>query len=508
MFRKPIYFLLYDVILVTATFLFWIWLKPVSMRIYLPNYLNPFLIFMSIWLLSSVFMQKYRGLFKKSLKGSSWGIISANLIALSVSVILIYGARIDYFSRQVVFGTVIFASIIELFITFIYYNVRNATEIADKEVQYPKVESYIEKKDLSQSEKKYEQPIPVDEKLRKKLLRACGSEVYDILKKNIDPFHPKTLILSTTTQFNVDTQPNNYYENIINIKNFNDIRFINKFFNAVNKKLPFCGMFIGCGETKDMRKKRILSKYPLIINYFMYNLDFLFARVLPKFHVTKQLYYFITKGQNRVLSKAEILGRLYYCGFELVRDITTNEKYYFIAHKISTPHKSPHSNYGLFIKLRRIGKNKKKIVVYKMRTMHPYSEYIQDFVYKQHGTADGDKAINDFRITTLGKIFRRLWLDEFPMILNILKGEMKIVGVRPLSEAKFRMYPKHMQEKRTICKPGLIPPFYVDLPKSFEELVASEEKYLDQYFKHPFITDVKYLFGALYKIIIKKARSG
>ena len=101
-----------------------------------------------------------------------------------------------------------------------------------------------------------------------------------------------------------------------------------------------------------------------------------------------------------------------------------------------------------------------------------------------------------------------MWLDEIPMMLNLIKREIKIVGVRPLSQAKFNMYPKYMQDKRTSCKPGLIPPFYVDMPDSFEELVASEEKYLDLYFKNPVKTDIKYFFKASYNILIKKARSG
>ncbi|MBN2486445.1 MAG: sugar transferase [Bacteroidales bacterium] len=507
MFRKPLYFLFYDIVLVTGCFLFWVWLKPASVRIYLPNYVMPFLAFLSIWLLSSVFFQKYRSLFHKGLKGSSWAILSANGIALSVSVILIYGIRMEYFSRQIVFGTVLFASVAELFVAFLFYQVTHAAEEVESTFQSPRVVTYLLKNEKKVTGELPEIHKPLEEKIRKNLIENCGYEVYNILSENIDPFHPKTLILSTTTQFNVDKHPEGYFENIINIKNINDIRFINKFFRAINDKLPFGGIFIGCGETKQLRKKRILAKYPLIINYIAYIVDFIFSRVLPKFHVTKPIYYFFTNGLNRALSKAEILGRLYYCGFELVREIYAADKYFFIVHKVDCPHKSPHSNYGLFIRLRRIGKNNKKITVYKLRTMHPYSEYIQDLVYSRHGSADGDKALNDYRITSLGRIFRRLWLDELPMLLNIIKREIKIVGVRPLSEAKFKMYPKYMQEKRTRCKPGLIPPFYVHLPNSFKELVASEEKYLDEYFKHPLKTDIKYFFSALYNIIVKKARS-
>jgi len=69
------------------------------------------------------------------------------------------------------------------------------------------------------------------------------------------------------------------------------------------------------------------------------------------------------------------------------------------------------------------------------------------------------------------------------------------------------MYPKEVQELRIKFKPGLVPPFYFDLPKNFEELVRSEVKYLNEYAQQPVLTDIKYFFGSFYNILIKKARS-
>ncbi len=94
------------------------------------------------------------------------------------------------------------------------------------------------------------------------------------------------------------------------------------------------------------------------------------------------------------------------------------------------------------------------------------------------------------------------------MILNVFRGELKIVGVRPLSEHYLSLYNEKLRVKRLKTKPGLIPPFYVDLPKSLEEIMASEEKYLDAYSKSPFLTDLKYFFKAFFNIAFKRARSG
>jgi hypothetical protein len=64
-----------------------------------------------------------------------------------------------------------------------------------------------------------------------------------------------------------------------------------------------------------------------------------------------------------------------------------------------------------------------------------------------------------------------------------------------------------MQEYRTRFKPGLIPPFYADLPVTFEEIVDSERRYLQQYEKNPFRTDVRYLVRVFKNIFVRRARS-
>ena len=72
------------------------------------------------------------------------------------------------------------------------------------------------------------------------------------------------------------------------------------------------------------------------------------------------------------------------------------------------------------------------------------------------------------------------------MIYNFIKGDLKLVGVRPLSKDYFKRYPKDLQKLRVKTKPGLIPPYYVDLPVTFDEICDSERRYLDLYLKNPF----------------------
>ncbi|MCK9557388.1 MAG: sugar transferase [Candidatus Cloacimonetes bacterium] len=139
--------------------------------------------------------------------------------------------------------------------------------------------------------------------------------------------------------------------------------------------------------------------------------------------------------------------------------------------------------------------------------MHPYSEYLQEYAYSVLGTADGDKATNDFRVTGWGKIMRKLWIDELPMLVNLFRGDIKLVGVRPLSYPKLELYPHDLRVLRRQYKPGLVPPYYAKLPKTVDEHHQTEKEYLQCYDKHPLATDWKYFWKSVWNILVKRARS-
>ena len=114
---------------------------------------------------------------------------------------------------------------------------------------------------------------------------------------------------------------------------------------------------------------------------------------------------------------------------------------------------------------------------------------------------------NDPRVNAVGRFLRKYWLDELPMLINLLKGDLKLFGVRPISEQYLSLYPKEFQEFRKKFRPGLIPPYYSDLPKTLKEIVESERRYLQAYQEAPLKTDLQYFYKALHNIIVKKVRS-
>jgi lipopolysaccharide/colanic/teichoic acid biosynthesis glycosyltransferase len=208
-----------------------------------------------------------------------------------------------------------------------------------------------------------------------------------------------------------------------------------------------------------------------------------------------------------VISRAEALGRICRAGFRIGQESFIGNMLCIEARKISDPIHIGEKTYGPLIALPRVGKNGEIMKVYKLRTMHPYSEYIQDYVYELHDLQDGGKFRNDFRITSWGEVYRKVWLDELPMFINYFRGDMKLVGVRPLSKQYFDLYRKDVQERRIKYKPGLIPPFYADMPADLEAIQASELNYFDSFDKHPFLTDFRYFWKSVWNIWFHKARS-
>ncbi len=184
-------------------------------------------------------------------------------------------------------------------------------------------------------------------------------------------------------------------------------------------------------------------------------------------------------------------------GQGLVVDIIKEKTIGFISDK----------KYSWLIKLPRTGKDGKRIFVYKFRTMQPYAEYLQDFVVDVNGLNSDGTIRNDFRITKVGKFLRKYWLDEIPMILNFLNGDLKIIGFRPLSDVMLSAYPNDFVKVRNRYKPGLIPPYYVDRPKTFNEIIESEKRYIKRYENRGFITDIIYFFKFLNVLIFKGVRS-
>lgn len=422
------------------------------------------------------------------------------MISTGFLLLFIYVFQYAYLSRLVILTNIFGLFLTEGILMHLYLLIRSSDESID---ELPATATFV-MPDTTQIDEALAKKIP---EIDPETLTELGEESLYFLSETMDKFPGKTMIFNTTTIFNINSRSGEGYTKIVNLHRLNDVRYINKFLEAINQKLPMGGWMAVCAETKNQRKERILNKYPPLLNYIYYAADFFVKRVLPKIPVAKKLYFFLTRGLNRVISRGELLGRVISCGFTILEEKKINGLIFVVAQKTGTPAFNEHASYGPLIYLNRIGKNGKHIKVYKFRTMHPYSEYLQEYIYNNNNLSESGKIKDDYRITRAGRFARRFWIDELPMLINLFRGELKLVGVRPLSQHYFSLYSPELQEMRTRSRPGLIPPFYVDMPKTMEEIQASEQRYLEAYFKSPFLTDVKYFFKASYNIIFRKARS-
>lgn len=135
----------------------------------------------------------------------------------------------------------------------------------------------------------------------------------------------------------------------------------------------------------------------------------------------------------------------------LVAVILLSPVFIIISIAVKTTSKGP----VIFVH-KRVGKNGKPIGVYKFRSMvHNAEELMQNFTPEQKAEFQMNfKLHNDPRITKVGNFLRKTSLDELPQILNILKGDLSLVGPRPIVEKETEFYGNYKDMLFSV-KPGL-----------------------------------------------------
>lgn len=136
----------------------------------------------------------------------------------------------------------------------------------------------------------------------------------------------------------------------------------------------------------------------------------------------------------------------------------------------------------IFFKHKRIGKHGKDLYIYKFRTMIDNAEAaIKLFTPEQKKEFETNyKLEHDPRVTRIGKFLRKTSLDELPQIINILKGEMSIIGPRPIVKNELEKYGTN-KEKFLSVAPGLTGYWAANgrSDVSYEERMALELYYVD-----------------------------
>ncbi|BCJ96740.1 galactosyl transferase CpsE [Anaerocolumna cellulosilytica] len=152
----------------------------------------------------------------------------------------------------------------------------------------------------------------------------------------------------------------------------------------------------------------------------------------------------------------------------------------------------------------RVGRNGRKFKIYKFRSMYENAEEMKkDLLDKNDIQGFMFKMKDDPRITKVGKFIRKTSLDEFPQFLNVLKGDMSLVGTRPPTLDEFEKY-EVRHKRRLSLRPGLTGLWQVsgrsDI-QDFEEVVKLDLEYIDNW---SIGLDIKLILKTICVVVLKK----
>lgn len=158
----------------------------------------------------------------------------------------------------------------------------------------------------------------------------------------------------------------------------------------------------------------------------------------------------------------------------------------------------------IFFSQTRIGKNGRRFKIYKFRSMYiDAEERLKDLQDQNEMSGLMFKMENDPRITKVGAFIRKTSLDEFPQFLNVLKGDMSLVGTRPPTESEFEQYNEHYR-RRLSMTPGLTGLWQIsgrsDI-QDFDEVVKLDLQYIDNW---SLTEDIKILLKTVYVVLFGK----
>lgn len=160
----------------------------------------------------------------------------------------------------------------------------------------------------------------------------------------------------------------------------------------------------------------------------------------------------------------------------------------------------------IFFKQKRVGKGGRFFYIYKFRSM-----YVDAEERKKELAAENEmqglmfKVTDDTRITKVGKFLRKTSIDELPQFINVLKGDMSLVGTRPPTIDEFKQYAGH-HKRRLTMKPGITGMWQAygrNTVTDFEDVVKMDLQYIDNW---SLSLDIKILFKTVFTVLKETGR--
>ena len=152
----------------------------------------------------------------------------------------------------------------------------------------------------------------------------------------------------------------------------------------------------------------------------------------------------------------------------------------------------------------RVGFRKHLFPLFKFRSMYQDAEErIKDLEHLNEADGPIFKMENDPRVTKVGRFIRRTSIDELPQLINVLRGEMSLVGPRPMSQRDVNLFDKGIQRKRFSVKPGITCIWQVSGRSNltFDQWLELDLEYIDSW---SFGLDIKLLFKTIPAVLFSK----
>lgn len=147
-----------------------------------------------------------------------------------------------------------------------------------------------------------------------------------------------------------------------------------------------------------------------------------------------------------------------------------------------------------------IGRNGAPFTGYKFRTMVVNADELKKDLW-QYSERNGPtfKMKNDPRVTPVGRVLRKFSLDEFPQLWSVLKGDMSLVGPRPVFPYEWEQL-EDWQRRKLSVTPGMICLWHIwGKPKEFNEWIKLDLEYIDNW---SIWLDIKLLLGAAWYVLL------
>ncbi|MDN4495111.1 sugar transferase [Ureibacillus aquaedulcis] len=152
----------------------------------------------------------------------------------------------------------------------------------------------------------------------------------------------------------------------------------------------------------------------------------------------------------------------------------------------------------------RVGKDGKEFYMYKFRSMVSNAEELKDHLLEQNDMKDGPvfKMKQDPRVTKLGRFIRKTSIDELPQLVNVLKGDMTLVGPRPPLPSEVAQYTSYERQRLSVT-PGLTCYWQVSGRSNigFEEWVRLDLKYIQE---RNIMLDIKLILKTVFVLLGSK----